>query len=607
MQKNNQNKILLKKSKKAAEIHFLENPPRFFFFTGKGGVGKTSLSCAAAVRLADEGKKTLLVSTDPASNLAQVLGVEIGSHPTSIEGANRLWALNIDPRQSAAEYREQVVGPYRGVLPEAAVVEIEEQLSGACTVEIAAFNEFSRLMTDDSVISQYDHVVFDTAPTGHTLRLLHLPSAWKGYLDSSTGNASCLGPMSGLGGHRQQFEDTLKTLTDADTTRLILVARPDSHSIIEAARTSNELAELGVRNQWFILNGMLNDALDQNQDPVAYAMHCRENDAIEMIPDELQLLPRTDISLSSQNPIGISALRSFLTSIEMDRPDHAAQVIDAPATEYPGFFDLVDGLQIGTGIIMTMGKGGVGKTTLATWFAVELARRGLSVHLTSSDPAAHLDFSLSDRYQTLKISRIDPLAETERYREEVMQQAGGNLDAAGRMLLEEDLRSPCTEEIAVFRAFARIVDEAKNSVVVIDTAPTGHTILLLDATEAYHREVSRNRSSIPDEVRFLLPRLRDPHFTRIIILTLPEATPVQEAIDLQTDLKRAGISPYAWIVNQSLLPLTVHHPILKVRRSNESQYIHSVQVIASRMAVVPWQEINEHCHINKSDIRKESL
>ncbi|MCX6645310.1 MAG: arsenical pump-driving ATPase [bacterium] len=570
---------------------FLVEPPRFLFFTGKGGVGKTSLSCAAAVALADKGKKTLLVSTDPASNLGQVLGAEIASHPLPIDGANGLWALNIDPRQSAAEYRERVVGPYRGVLPDAAVKEIEEQLSGACTVEIAAFDEFSRLMTDKDAFSEFEHIVFDTAPTGHTLRLLNLSSAWKGYLESNSGSASCLGPMSGLKGQRQQFEDTLKNLTNDETTRLILVARPDKHSIAEAARTSRELANLGVNNQWFVINGMLDSF--NGDDQVAHAMRSRETSALDTIPKDLLALPRTDVWLSPASLIGVSALRSILQPGKPVQIEPAQKSPEVPLSGSLSLTDLLHDLDRTSGIIMTMGKGGVGKTTLASKIAVELADRGAKVHLTTSDPAAHLDLSLATKHKNLRVSRIDPLVETDHYREETLRQAQGQLDDESMRLLEEDLHSPCTEEIAVFRAFAKVVDEAKDSIVVVDTAPTGHTILLLDATEAYHREVSRNRSSVPDEVKLLLPRLRDPNYTRIMIVTLPEATPVQEALDLQKDLERAGISPYAWIVNQSLSSLTVNHPILKAKRASEFKHINHVQEIATKMAIVPWQEANE--------------
>ena len=563
--------------------------PRFLLFTGKGGVGKTSLSCATALALADQGKKTLLVSTDPASNLDQVLEARLGPKPTRVNGTENLWALNIDPRQSAAEYRERIVGPYRGVLPDGAVAEIEEQLSGACTVEIAAFAEFSRLMTDTEALAEFDHVVFDTAPTGHTLRLLQLPAAWKGYLESSSGNASCLGPMSGLQTQREQFAATLKALSDKQLTRLVLVARPDTHSISEAHRTGLELAKLGIASQHLVINGML-EVLDED-DATALAMCGRQGAALETMPKELQELPCAQVPLSPVAPIGVPALRGLL------QPDGAFPVDDAHvAMGWTGdgkrsMDDLIASLGTKSGVVMTMGKGGVGKTTLASMIAIELARRGAKVHLTTTDPAAHLDLTLAGRHSNLRVSRIDPLVETERYRREVLREAGAQLDEEGRRLLEEDLRSPCTEEVAVFRAFARVVDEARGSMVVVDTAPTGHTILLLDATEAYHREVSRNRSSVPDEVKLLLPRLRDPLFTRILIVTLPEATPVQEAIDLQRDLERAGISTYAWIVNQSLLPLKVSHPVLKARRAGEVQHVSRIHGIASRMAILPWQDI----------------
>lgn len=577
---------------KTGEIGLLDDPPRYLFFTGKGGVGKTSLSCATAVALADQGKKTLLVSTDPASNLDQVLRVQLGAKPTPIGGIENLWALNIDPRQSAAEYRERVVGPYRGVLPDVAVAEIEEQLSGACTVEIAAFDEFSRLMTNPEALVEFDHVIFDTAPTGHTLRLLQLSAAWKGYLDSSSGNASCLGPLSGLQGQREQFAATLEALSDARLTRLVLVTRPDARSVAEAHRTSMELAKIGVNSQSLAINGVLGTA--EEDDPTALAMRRRQTAALESMPLGLRQLPRVQIPLSPVAPIGVPALRGLLHPDSVLHPRSPEIATEWTGNGHLSLEGLINSLGTRSGVIMTMGKGGVGKTTMASMIAVELAGRDAKVHLTTSDPAAHLDFSLADRHPNLRVSRIDPMAETERYRQEVMQEAGRQLDEEGRRLLEEDLRSPCTEEIAVFRAFARIVDEARDSVVVVDTAPTGHTILLLDATEAYHREVSRNRSAMPEEVRLLLPRLRDGQFTRILLVTLPEATPVREAEDLQMDLERAGISPYAWIVNQSLASLSVRHPVLRAKRSSEFQYIGRVQDIAPRMAIVPWTNNHQY-------------
>jgi arsenite-transporting ATPase len=237
-----------------------------------------------------------------------------------------------------------------------------------------------------------------------------------------------------------------------------------------------------------------------------------------------------------------------------------------------------------------MGKGGVGKTTVAAAIALELARRGHPVHLSTTDPAAHVSWVIDDPPAGLTVGRIDAEGETRAYRDEVMGSVGGQLDDQGRALLTEDLRSPCTEEVAVFRTFARTVAEGMDGFVVLDTAPTGHTILLLDAAEAYHREVLRQSSNMPETVRELLPRLRDPGFTRVLLVTLPEATPVHEAARLQVDLARAGIRPFAWVINQALTPIETADEVLVRRRSNERAYIDEVtDRLAERVALVPWR------------------
>lgn len=565
-------------------MDFLAAATRNLFFTGKGGVGKTTTAASTAITLADQKRSVLLVSTDPASNLDEVLGVDLGTEPRHVPRVPGLSAMNIDPEAAAAAYRERMVGPYRGILPEAVVTSMEEQLSGACTVEIAAFDEFAKLLGAPGTNTEFDHIVFDTAPTGHTLRLLELPAAWSDFLQSSAGGTSCLGPLAGLESQKELYANTRKTLSDAEQTTIIVVSRPDESALAEASRAAGELASLGVVNQHLVINGLFK--AQDPRDPVAVAMGERCRGALERIPEPLRPLPRTDLPLAGGSILGVDGLRHFLTetAAQTSVPSEHAGVAKLPGLEV-----LVRDLAVARrGVVMTMGKGGVGKTTLAAMLAQHLAEAGYQVHLTTTDPAAHVAAAVPSALPRLTVSRIDPKAETAAYAAEVMATVGAELDEQGRALLAEDLRSPCTEEIAVFRAFARTVAQGQDGFVVIDTAPTGHTLLLLDAAEAYHRQVSQAMGDIPEEVRRLLPRLRDPDFTRILVVTLPEATPVHEAAALQKDLKRAGIHPFAWVVNQSLAPLPVSDPVLMGRKGQEPRYIDEVAAESDRTYLVPW-------------------
>lgn len=559
---------------------------RYAFFTGKGGVGKTSLSCATGLALAGAGKRVLIVSTDPASNLDEVLDTRLGSKPTAIAGVANLFALNIDPEAAARDYRERMVGPYRGILPAAAIASMEEQFSGACTVEIAAFDEFAKLLGDPAATAEFDHVIFDTAPTGHTLRLLTLPSAWTEFIASSTGGASCLGPLAGLEKQKALYAATVAQLSDPATTTVVLVSRPERSALREADRTRGELAELGVSNLRLALNGIFVAAMPG--DAVADAMTARGRQAIEAMPAGLAVLARTETPFLPKGTVGVDALRGMGGAASMPAPGIAT---DIPKLDLPGDLDtlVADIAAAGHGVVMTMGKGGVGKTTVAASIAVSLARRGHQVTLSTTDPAAHVAYAVEENVAGLTVTRIDPEAEVAAYREEVLAKAGGGLDVAGRAMLEEDLRSPCTEEIAVFRAFARTVDQGQDRFVILDTAPTGHTILLLDAAEAYHREVLRTQADMPEAVRALLPRLRDPEFTKAIIVTLAEATPVHEAEKLQDDLARAGIVPYAWVINQSIRASGTLDPLLGERGIYEVEYIRRVSALSERQALIPWR------------------
>ncbi len=568
-------------------MKFLDQLPNFLFFTGKGGVGKTSLACATAVQLADTGKRVLLVSTDPASNVGQVFGIAIGNRITPFESVPRLSGLEIDPQAAAQIYRDKIVGPVRGVLPENVVKGIEEQLSGACTTEIAAFDEFTALLTDAAILRDYDHIIFDTAPTGHTIRLLQLPGAWSGFLDEGKGDASCLGPLAGLEKQRERYKSAVDALSDPNRTRLMLVTRAQASSLREANRTHDELSAIGFKRQYLVVNGVLAEA-DTKEDHLALAVWRREQSALAAMPDALRSLPIDYVSLKSFNLVGLPALRHLLVE---GRVVSQEAFVTLPKLQAPDLATLVDSLVgEGHGLIMLMGKGGVGKTTIAAAVAVELASRGYPVHLTTSDPAAHLAETLEGSLDHLTVSRIEPHVETERYRQHVMDTKGRDLDAQGKALLEEDLRSPCTEEIAVFQAFSRIIREAGKKFVVMDTAPTGHTLLLLDATGAYHREIARQLGQ--SGIKFTTPmmQLQDAKQTKVLIVTLAENTPVLEAAGLQSDLRRANIEPWAWIINNSLAMANPTSALMRQRASNELAQIEAVTTLhAKRWAVVPLQ------------------
>ncbi|HFI5652478.1 TPA: arsenical pump-driving ATPase [Klebsiella michiganensis] len=566
---------------------FLKDIPPFIFFTGKGGVGKTSLACATAVWLADQGKRTLLVSTDPASNVGQVLSQTIGHRITDISTVENLAAMEVDPMAAAQAYRDRVLDPVRGLMPADVVSSIEEQLSGSCTTEIAAFDEFTGLLTNHELREKYDHIVFDTAPTGHTIRMLELPGAWSGYLEANPDAAANLGPLVGLEKQQHQYSDAVKALSDAALTRLVLVARAQASTLKEVSHTHDELSAIGLQHQHLAINGVLPPFAGED-DPLAQSILVREEKALQAMPDNLANLPRSQLYLKPFNLVGLEALRELFTQSKAAPalPDTTLNVLDLPKLS-----SLVDELsQTGNGLVMTMGKGGVGKTTIAASVAVSLAKRGHKVHLTTSDPAAHLSYTLDGSLPNLQVSRIDPKVETERYRRFVLENQGKGLDAEGLAVLEEDLRSPCTEEIAVFQAFSRIIKEADDHFVIMDTAPTGHTLLLLDATGAYHREMVRQMGQTHDNLLTPMMLLQDPEKTKVIIVTLAETTPVLEAANLQQDLRRAEIEPWAWVINSSLAAAKPSSPFLVTRASRELPLINDVtEQFAERIALTPLQ------------------
>lgn len=570
-----------------------DSTTKYLFFTGKVGVGKTSLACATAVETADSGKVVLLVSTDPASNLKDVLESPVDENINQIKGIDRLFAINIDPVNSAEEYRNRVTQPLEGISSKEEIKKIREDLSGACTTEIASFDEFSRFVSGETEGTKFDVIIFDTAPTGHTLRLLELPAAWSSLTEENPDGASCLGPTSALKSGKERYHTVVDRLRDASLTSFYIVARADKASLKEASRTSDELQELGMNNQQLYINGVFK-AIDK-QDRLANKIEAMSNEQLNSIPNNLKPLLLKTFPLLAYNVLGIEKLRSlFNYELQKSISENIVSTLEESTEELAGINELTEELCKNQqhGLVMTMGKGGVGKTIAASAIAVLLAKKGFEVLLTTTDPAAHIqDFieQLGELPATLTIERIDPKVETQRYTEKILEHKGKGQSEDAKKLILEDLKSPCTEEVAVFHAFSKAISMAKRKFVVMDTAPTGHTLLLLDTAGSYHRDIMRNNIN-SGRLRTPYMSLQDQELSKIILVSLPETTPMREAASLQDDLKRARIKPYAWLINQSLSMLSgITDPLLKSRANAEIEVVKTIKTeYADRTFGIPF-------------------
>lgn len=564
----------------------------FIFFTGKGGVGKTTMACATAVKLADEGKKTLLISTDPASNLKDVLQADVSDEIQKVEGFDHFDVVNIDPEIAAEEYRDRVMKPLEEIIGADEIAKMREELSGACTTEIAAFDEFARFVSAENEEKKYDVVIFDTAPTGHTLRLLELPAAWSEFIEKNPQGASCLGPTSALKTSQERYKKVVARLRDASETTVYLVSRPETSALKEAARSSVELDELGLSSQFLLINGYF-EPMDVS-DPVAMKMSESANNAIKNMPEKIRHLDRQVFPLRAYNVLGIEKLRKVFEPLEKEGQNILNErTLEANESLLPDLEKLIDEVtQQDHGLIMLMGKGGVGKTVMASAVALKLAKKGFPVHLTTTDPAAHIQGQFNgrvDQLENLTIDQINPKEETRRYIEKVMEQKGKKMDEDGRKLLREDLESPCTEEVAVFHAFSKAIHQAKRKFVVIDTAPTGHTLLLLDTAGSYHKEIMRKTSLSENKLKTPYMYLQDKDFAKVLLVSLAETTPISEAAKLQEDLRRANINPYGWIINQSMAATEVKDPLLRQRAKAEVPLLKEVrEKHTDNLYGVPW-------------------
>ncbi|NQY94717.1 MAG: arsenical pump-driving ATPase [Campylobacteraceae bacterium] len=578
--------------------NLLAKIPKFLFFTGKGGVGKTSMSCAIATALNDDNKKVLLISTDPASNLDEVLQYKIYSTPTKIGNLENLWAMNINPVIAAQQYKEKMVDPYRGILPEDAIAQMEEQLSGACTVEIAGFNEFSKYIGDASIVEEFDHIILDTAPTGHTLRLLALPAAWNDFIADNQTGSSCLGPISGLSEYKNIYDNVVKNLKDEKQTLLIMVSRAEELSLMEASKASLELKKQGMKNQHLIINGVFEDETD---DEIALAFFKKSQKSLKNIPSNLENMPQTKIGFYPKGILGIESLRTLIKQEDAlefaNAPMKLKNSLEKTLSGIHSWEELLDDIEKDSnGVIMTMGKGGVGKTTIASMIASKLSSRGHKVTLSTTDPASHLEYIAQNEHSNLTIEKIDPKVELQRHVSEVIEKNEKILSKEDMDLLKEELSSPCIEEIAIFQAFAKTISKGVDGFVVLDTAPTGHTLLLLDSSQSYHKEVLKNsKDETSDVLSSLLPRIKDTKFTKILITTLAEATPTHEAKALQEDLLRAGITPYAWVVNKTFANSGTNNNLLCQKGLNELKYINEIKNdLSSKTVISSWisEELN---------------
>ena len=575
---------------------------KYIFFSGKGGVGKTTMACATAVHYANEGKKTLIVTTDPASNLADVFETEIGHKITPL--LKNLWGMEIDPDKATEEYRERILAPMRAVMPESVMTVLEEQFNSPCTTEIASFDRFVDFMVaeKEGKGDHYDVVIFDTAPTGHTIRLLELPVDWSKHIEESakgSGN-TCIGPVASIQENKAKYDEATRLLADAERTTFIFVLQPEETSVYETKRSSAELKTIGVKNIELIINGILPEEVCEH--PFFKSRFEMQQKYIKIIESDFPVKIRKMYQRDGEIK-GVERLLNIEKDLfnNSDRQTYTVGNGDLSKVEFDKFIpDSIDEIIAPNGKTKTIfftGKGGVGKTVISVITAFKFAKEGYKTLLLTTDPASHigevLEQKITDKIQ--KVEGVDNLwsvivdqeKATEEYKHRILEDAKQKYSEDMLIAIKEELESPCTEEMAAFDKFMSYVESDDYDYVVFDTAPTGHTLRLLELPFDYSKQVSlmvtTNEKSLEaksvTQKRFekVIARMKNPEQSIFSFVVYPESTPVIEAYRAMLDLKSAGIQTQFVVANQVLEPEYCTNEFFIKRRKMQEKYLNEIR------------------------------
>ena len=573
---------------------------QFIFFSGKGGVGKTSMACAHAVRYADEGKRTLIVTTDPASNLADVFEQPIGHQITPIAGVPNLSAMEIDPDKATQEYIDRAMAPIRAAFPPQIVQVMEEQMSGPCTAEVAAFDRFTDFLEVPSQDGTgYEVVIFDTAPTGHTIRLLELPAEWSQSINSASAGSgqTCIGPAAAIQDAKHKYERALAAMRQIAQTTFVFVLHPEAISIKETRRSIDELKKLDIQNYRLIVNGIIPSGGDGNSLFVARAEMQRSY--LDQI-DHMFTYPMQRMMLQAGEIKGVEGLRQvsriFFDGAEATGTLEAHSIEASSMTIATSLDEVRARLQPNhhRRTVFFAGKGGVGKTVASCVTAVWLARQGFKTLLLTTDPAAHLgdvlDTPVGDQVTAISgqpqlwAAKIDPKSAAEVYKARIVEDARrrGRPESAIKVM-EEELDSPCTEEMAAFDKFIDYASQEEWQAIVFDTAPTGHTLRLLELPVDWSKQIDVKifasvETTAADDVakkRFgkVIEMMSDPEQSTFAFVMYPEATPILEAWRAAQELGSVGIHPGLVVANMVIPPEQATTPFVQSRRAMQEKYL----------------------------------